>query len=101
MQNVKNGGNMRKFFILITVSVLCAGSVNAQQLVLSDIIQQARDAQMREEAKQKAELAMMQPVTSSKDKTNRNNCEQNAIEKINPDDFMQRHPQNCPNKNSR
>lgn len=81
---------MRKIFIAIFASVMCINTVQAEQLVLSDIIQQAREAQIKQEAKQKAELAMMQPVTVKNNQNpDKDACGQNAAERIKPQELTE------------
>ena len=49
---------MRKFLILLLFISSTFNSVKAEQLVLSDIIQETRNRILMQEAKEKAELAM-------------------------------------------
>jgi len=82
---------MRKILVLSILVFSFVSSVNAEQLVLSDRIQQALDAQRMQMAKEKAELAMMKPAcTNNCGKANAQNT-QTAEEKLNirPDKNMQ------------
>ena len=74
---------MRKILVLSFVLFMAVNSVMAEPLVLSDRIQQARDEMRRQEAKEKAELAMMKPACSNSCMNNRIQNEQSAAEKIN------------------
>lgn len=82
---------MRKILILSVLLITAFCSVNAEQLVLSDRIQQARDAMKMQLAKERAELAMMKPACSNNCKNNQMQTEQTAEEKLNicPDKNMQ------------
>ena len=74
---------MRKILVLSFVLFMMVNSVNAAQLVLSDVIQQARDTMKMREAKEKAELAMMKPACSNSCMNTQMQTEQSAAEKIN------------------
>lgn len=54
---------MRKIVVFLFVIGYLFNIANAEQLVLSDIIQNARDKIIMQEAKEKAELAMTKPMT--------------------------------------
>lgn len=75
---------MRKLFTLIFTIVLSANSAFSQDLVLSDIIQQAREAQFQMAAREKIEQSM-QPV---KNEQNKSQTEQNNIT-----EQTEKHPQ--------
>lgn len=79
---------MKNFFIFAAVICITANAVNAEPIVLTDILQQARDAQIKQEAKEKAEKAMMKPVTNNSE--NLQNCEQKANEKINSEELAEK-----------
>ncbi len=66
----KNGGIMRKFCVIILNFLLLTNICFAQDLVLSDVIREAREAQLKQQAMQKTEMAM-QPV--------KNNCSCNSM----------------------
>ncbi len=52
---------MKKIYAAIALLLLTWNPISAQELELSDVIREAREAQIKEQAKQKAEEAM-QPV---------------------------------------
>lgn len=55
---------MRKFLILLLFISSTFNSVKAEQLVLSDIIQETRNRILMQEAREKAELAMQKNAFS-------------------------------------
>lgn len=79
---------MKKLFAILLLTGISITTANAEPLILSDIIQQARDAQMQIEAKEKAELAMMKPIMTKNQEEIQHSCEQSAAEKINPNEFI-------------
>ena len=76
---------MRKFLVLLFLFNSFYNIVNAETLVLSDIIQQAREAVKMQEAKDKAELAMMQKTATNNNETKQESSEQNACDKTSAD----------------
>lgn len=77
---------MRNLLIITAIIISSVNYTYAEPIVLSDIIQQAREAQMKQAAKEKAEQAMMQPV---KNNNTNSNCEQNANERICPNEVLE------------
>lgn len=71
---------MGKFILTIILFLITACCCLAQDLVLSDVIREAREAQAKQEAMHKAEQAMMQPI---KNTATASAGEKSACEKIN------------------
>lgn len=75
---------MKKLFLIIAAILITAGTGHSETLVLSDIIQQAREAMYQQEAQQKINQSI-QPVKNTDANTT---SEKAAAEKINPQEII-------------
>lgn len=73
---------MKRILLIASALMLTCNYTLAQDLILSDVIREAREAQIKQAAKEKSELAMMQPVKNetpkkeAEQKPDSNSCQQ-------------------------
>jgi len=78
---------MGKVLVFILIMILQINTCIAAELELSDVIKEAREAQFRQAAKPDDIQKNVQQVKNEIKK--QQTCEQNAAEKINPQEIMQ------------
>lgn len=78
---------MGKIFTVLVISVCAASTCSALGLELSDVIKEAREIEKTKLSQNQTEEKSIKPVKNQNNQKE-NLCEQNACEKINPQEIL-------------
>ena len=78
---------MKYTIITLIFALSCYNSCNAQELILSDIIQQAREQMQLQIAKEKPDFTLSKKETTPNNISKEASNTQNAVEKINTNEI--------------